>query len=96
MVATQIMQKVQLVESEFTALEASDILKSLIHESINFNKKRRLKLLIGNENCDTSELSNNIQDLSYERRSAKEIITEARRAGLKVTVKAHLEISIEH
>lgn len=94
MVATEVMQKVQLMDCEVTPLEASNVLKNFIDEAINFNKKSRLKLLIGNENADTRQFCGNIENLSYEKQEAKAIIAEARRRGLKVSVKTTLEFTI--
>lgn len=94
MVATEVMQKVQLMNCDVTPLEASDVLKNFIDEAISFNKKSRLKVLIGNENGDTSRFCDNIEALSYEKQEAKAIIAEARRRGLNVSVKVRLDFSI--
>jgi hypothetical protein len=91
---TQVTQKIQLVEGEFSSFEASNLVNKLIGERINANKVKRLHGSIGTEYCDVNQLNCSINDLFNEKRSAQEIIEEARRAGLNVSIKATLEISI--
>jgi hypothetical protein len=94
MVATQVMQKVQLVEGEFSSFEASSLVNTLIGERVNANKIKRLHGSLGTEYCDVNQVNYSINNLLKENRSAQEIIEEAKRAGLNVSVKATLEISI--
>lgn len=94
MINTAIKEQVQLVNSEFRALEASDFLNKVIAESVNMHKAERLKLLIGNEDIDTDWLDNNISYLSYEEKKLKKMIDEAKRTGKKVRINAKVEVTI--
>ena len=69
---TEVVQKVQLIEGQFTPSEAKDLISSLISEKINFHKIQRLGQVIHDENCDTKYSEERIMDLITERKIAKE------------------------
>lgn len=94
MTTTETIQKVKLVNGKFSPSEASDALKNLVHGAVNFNKANRLKVLIGDENNDTSSWCSNIDSLCSNEKTASEIIAEARESGQKVAVKAVLKVSL--
>ncbi|MFT4758174.1 MAG: hypothetical protein ACI9XO_001575 [Paraglaciecola sp.] len=94
MTATETIQKVKLVNGNFSPSEASDAMRNLIQGAINFNKTNRLKLLIEDEGQDTSSLCGNIDSLCGCEETANNIIAEARKSGQKVAVKAFLKVSI--
>lgn len=95
MLLTEVTQKIQLVEGEFTASEASDIVSSLIDEKINFHKLQRLSLCEGNQNANCSYPNARIKELINEKKIAKEFLKEARREGKKVRIDGILNISFE-
>lgn len=78
MVATEVTQKINLIDGKFTPSEASDIIEALIREKINFHKIQRLQSWIGDENCDTEQLSGRIGELVKEKKIAKAFFNEAR------------------
>ena len=94
MVATDFMQKINLVEGKFTPSQASDIIEAFIKERINAHKIQKLQLWIGDVNSKTDHLNEKISELINEKKIAKDLITEARREGVKLSINATLEISI--
>ncbi len=95
MIATEVIQKVQLVEGAFTATEAADVVNALIDEKINFHKIQRWCHNEHDENCDNTYTNARIQELLAEKKRAKEILAEARRSGAKVSINGILEITFE-
>ena len=93
MVATEVLQKVQLVEGEFTPSEASSVVQALIDEKINFHKIQRLCSNIHDEQCDTVYPNNRITELMGEKTKAKEIIAEARALGYDLKIEGTLELT---
>ena len=88
-------QKVQLVQGDFTASEASDVVGSLVDTKINFHKLQNLCLYEGQHNdCDTSYGDGRIRELKEEKAIAKEFIKMARLEGKKVRINGTLEITI--
>lgn len=95
MVTTKVMEQVQLIDGQFKPLDASTLIKKLIGEGINADKIERLKLLIGNENTDTSQIDAHINYLNREEKYIKEIIAEAQKTGRKIGINAKIEIALE-
>lgn len=93
MVLTEVTQKINLIDGQFTPSEASDVMEALIREKINFHKVQRLQLLIGDDNCETEELGGRIAELQKEKQKAKAFFAEARRAGRNVVINGTIEIS---
>lgn len=93
MVATQVVQQINLIDGQFTPSEASDVMEALIREKINFHKVQRLQKLIGDCDCETGELSGRISELIEEKQKAKAFFAEARAAGRNVVINGTLEIS---
>jgi hypothetical protein len=95
MVTTEVLQKIRLVDGQFTPSEASDVVSSLINEKINFHKIQRLGMFIHDEDQDAAELNGRVQELIEERKKAKAIIAEARAKGYNVKINGILEITFE-
>ncbi|NNF35851.1 MAG: hypothetical protein HKN68_17220 [Saprospiraceae bacterium] len=95
MVTTEVLQKIRLVDGQFTPSEASDVVSSLINEKINFHKIQRLGMFIHDEDEDAAELNGRVQELIDERKKAKAIIAEARAKGYNVKINGILEITFE-
>lgn len=95
MVSTEVIQKINLVDGQFTASEASDVVEALIQEKINFHKVQRLQKLIGDCDSETGELSGRISELLKEKQKARHFFAEARKAGRNVVINGTLEISYE-
>lgn len=90
---TEVIQKVQLVEGQFTPSEASDIISALIDEKINFHKLQRLGRTEGNIHADCEYPNNRVKELEDERMIAKEFIKIARKEGQNLRINGTLEIS---
>lgn len=88
--------KVQLVKGDFSPVEASQIILSLINEKINFHKIERLQIWEGNHNCETEPLDKRIEELENEKIIAKEIIEKAKRKGQQIKINGVLEITLLH
>jgi len=94
MMVTDVIQKVQLVEGEFTPSEAQDVVCALINEKINFHKIQRLCLFEGDENADVKYPSGRIAELFEERKTAKAFIKMARERGCSIKINGTLEIEL--
>jgi len=91
---TEVTHKVQLVNGEFTAQEASEVVNSLLNEKISFHRLHRLSLNEANVGCDTSFDGSRISELKQEKEDFKAIYQEANAAGKKVRIKGILEVEI--
>lgn len=94
MTTVDVKHEVKLVDSTFTATEASDVIASLIEQKINFHTLRRLSMSEGDINCDTSYDDSRLSQLIKERKHFKEICREARAAGKRMRVSGMLEIEL--
>ena len=92
---TEVVQKVQLIEGQFTPSEAKDLISSLISEKINFHKIQRLGQVIHDENCDTKYSEERIMDLITERKIAKEFITKSKVKGRNIKIDCVLKITYD-
>lgn len=88
-------QKIQLVEGEFTPSEASDIIINLLNEKINFHKLQRLRDSEGDHHCDTEKLDGRIGALEKEKAIARDYIKRVRSEGKKLKINGVLEITVE-
>jgi hypothetical protein len=87
-------QKIDLINGNFTASEASHIINAVLKVKINFHKLQRLSITEGNE-ADTCEFdSGRIAELMNEQEIAKKFFSQARLEGkkLKMTSTIHIEI----
>ena len=95
MVATEVLQKVELIKGEFTPSEATDIISSLIGEKINFHKIQRLHSWMGDECCDNTTINCRIDELLEEKEKAIQFFREASAAGVNIEIKGDIEISFK-
>ena len=86
--------KLQLVDGEFTATEAFDVINNLINEKINFHKINRLQIFEQDHGADTEHLSKRITELSAGREDLREFILKAKQQGLNVRINGVIEISL--
>lgn len=93
MVRTEVAKEINLINGQFTASEASDVMEALIREKINFHKVQRLQKFIGDCDCETGDLSDRISELMEEKQKAKAFFAEARAAGRNVVINGTLELS---
>ena len=93
MLVKDIIQKVQLVEGQFTADQAGQVITSLLDQKINFHKLNRLGMWIGNHSVDTEYTDLRIKELELEKEVAKELIKEARESGHQLRINGTLEVT---
>ncbi len=94
MTTTEVTHKVKLVDGKFTAMEAKEVINSLIDEKINFHKIHRLALCEGDVNTDTTFDDSRVGQLMREKEDFREVYLEAKRAGKQVRIHGTLEIEI--
>ncbi len=94
MTTAEVTHKVQLVDGKFTAMEAKEVINSLIDEKINFHKIHRLAICEGDMNSDTTYDDSRVGQLIREKESFREIYMEAKQAGKQVRINGILEIEI--
>ncbi|MCB0609750.1 MAG: hypothetical protein H6562_11580 [Lewinellaceae bacterium] len=92
MTATETIQKVLLVNGEFTPSEAAEVIGSLIDQKINFHKIKRLQQWEQDHYADTSTIENRIRELEKEKRAAKAFIRQAQEEGGSFTIHGELRI----
>lgn len=95
MLLTEVQQKVQLVEGQFTPAEALDVITALIDEKINFHKIQRLSTCEGDECADTSYCNERIQELMAEKERARSFIMSAKAEGFNVRINGNLDITFD-
>lgn len=91
---TEVIHKVQLVDGNFTATEALDVINALIKEKINFHKIHRLSMWEGDMDSDTSYDDSRVVQLEKEKIDIKAICQEARLSGKKIRINGILNVEI--
>ncbi len=94
MTTTEVMHKVNLVDGKFTAMEAKEVINSLIDEKINFHKIHRLAMCEGDINTDTTFDDSRVGQLMREKEDFRAIYLEAKKAGKQVKISGILNIEI--
>lgn len=92
---TQVGEKVALVRGSFTPSEASDLLKGLIDEKINFHKLQRLRWCEGYFKADTSYADTRIAELEAEKDKIRSFIRAARASGKMVQISGNITMTLE-
>ena len=87
-------QKVNLVEGEFTAAEAKDVISALIDEKINFHKLQRLSWWEHDLHANTNFPDGRIQELQQEKENFKAYINSLGRSDVKLRIDGKLIVSI--
>lgn len=87
-------QHIKLIDGEFTPIQASDIISSLIKQKINFHKIEGLQHWERDHNSDTKPISNRIKELEKAEKVAKDFIIEMKKQGKKIRIDGHLKISL--
>lgn len=86
-------QKIQLVQGDFTPSDASHVIMSLLDEKINFHKIQRLQVLSGDQKCVTGDLDDRITELEKEKEIARAFISEKRKLGQRLQIDGILTLS---
>ncbi len=88
-------QHVKLVDGEFTPLQATDIVSSLIEQKINFHKVENLQYWEKNHHNDQEPYLKRVKELEEAEKEAKSFLLNKELKGKKIKIKGHLTISIE-
>ena len=91
---TEVTHKVQLVNSDFTATEAQEVVNTLLNEKISFHRLHRLGMTEANTDCDTSFDGSRINELRQEKEDFKAFYKGAFATGKKVRINGILNIEI--
>jgi anionic cell wall polymer biosynthesis LytR-Cps2A-Psr (LCP) family protein len=94
MTTTDVMQKVQLVNSVFTPSEAIDVVNALIKQKINFHKIKMLSMCEGDMNSDITYDNGRVSQLLKEKEEFKAICKEARMNGKKLKISGILDVEM--
>ncbi|NND94466.1 MAG: hypothetical protein HKN45_06330, partial [Flavobacteriales bacterium] len=86
MIVADVIQKVQLVEGQFSPDQAAQVVISLLDQKINFHKLNRLSMWIGNHDLDTEYTDIRIKELEIEKQVAKELVKEAKASGSNLRI----------
>jgi hypothetical protein len=93
MIIKDIIQKVQLVEGQFSPSHANQVITSLLDTKINFHKLIKLSACIGEHEADTEYTDKRIEELQLEKLVAQELIKEARQNGKNIRINGTLELT---
>lgn len=91
---TKTIHKVQLVNGDFTAQEASEVVNSLLNEKISFHRLHRLGKTEANVNCDTSFDGSRIDELKQEKEEFKTFCAEALADVKRVRISGNLNLEV--
>ena len=94
MKTAEVINKLQLVDGEFTTSEASDVINALIKEKINFHKLHRLSIYERYMDTNTDFDDSRISQLQKAQTEFIEICNEARLAGKKIRINGVLNVEI--
>ena len=87
------LQNIQLVKGEFTPSEASDVIRALIDQKINFHKIQRMQLWEGSHDGEMGPLNGRIEELQEEKKNAKKFIAKMRGLGRNIKIDGVLKIT---
>lgn len=87
-----VLQKINLVDGTFTAMEALDVIRGLLDEKINFHKLQRLTITEREQLGNTNFPDGRIKELAQEKIHAKDIVLEAYDKGYQIKIKGTLDI----
>jgi hypothetical protein len=87
-----VIEKIQLVDGEFTPIEALDVIRNLIDEKINFHKVQRLSITEREQYGETGYPDGRIRELMQEKEKAKEALLEAYEKGYQIRINGILEM----
>jgi len=93
MLVQDVIQKVQLVEGQFSPSDAAQVIASLLDTKINYHKLKKLSACIGEEEANTKPVDERIEELELEKRVARELIKEARQSGKNIRINGTLELT---
>lgn len=87
-------KKINLINGQYTPIEASELLMDMFNKNINFNKIQNFSSQI-RYGVDDENALDRIQDLKESLEQTKEILAEAKASQKNVVIKSFLEIEFE-
>lgn len=87
-------QYLKLVDGEFTAVQAIDIVSSLVKQKINYHKIENLQEWEKNHKTNPEPFIKRINELKEANESAKQFIIEMKKLGKNIRIKGNLSISV--
>ena len=94
MVSSAIDHGIELAQGKVTPSEASDLIEALISKRINLYKLQKLQSVIRDEACDTNCIDQKIIELMEEKKAAKDLICEARKMGINLSIDSRIALSL--
>ncbi|AUS04609.1 hypothetical protein [Pseudotamlana carrageenivorans] len=88
-------QKINLINGEYTASEALDIVNSVLKVKINFHKLNRLSITEGNNKDECVYDNGRINELMDAQKTTKEFLSQAQSSGKKIKMHGVIHIEIE-
>lgn len=88
-------QEINLINGDFTASEAADIINEVLKVKINFHKIQRLSITEANSDNNCEYDNNRIHELLNEQEVAKQFFSQARMQGKKLKMTSTINITVE-
>jgi tmRNA-binding protein len=88
------LKTINLIEGQFSASQAADILNAMIDKKINYHKLQRMSITEGNNTDQCVHDSGRIDELLLEKAKIKEIIKEARSQGKTLKINSLINIEV--
>ncbi|ARV11039.1 hypothetical protein [Gilvibacter sp. SZ-19] len=91
---TPVTQKFKLIDGNFTAQEAQDLINALLNEKINFHKLQRLAACEGDLCADTRFPDGRIQELEAEKQHARAFINLKESTQKRFRINGTIELEL--
>ncbi len=84
---------IKLIEGSFSAIEAADVLFSLIANKIKFHNLQMLQIQEGSD-LDNLHSAKRISELKHEKNIVKDMILKARDEGYEIDIYGAIEVKL--
>ena len=88
-------REAQILNGEYTASEARDVISKIIDDQINFCKTQFMSHYEGNHEVGTDYYEKKIADLNYKKQEFKESLSRAKKEGLKISLEGSIKLKFE-
>ncbi len=92
--ATDVLQKINILEGHFSTSEALDVVNQLINVKINHHKLQILSSRIHDETASTEFHEGRIRELEVEKNNLRYYVNRARSEGKLVQMNGKIEIAL--
>ena len=92
---TELLQKVQFVNSSCTASEAIEVISKVIDDQIKFCKIQNPSEWIKDNDCDQNPMNAKIKSLTQRKQELIELTKKAQATGAKLNLCGDFQISLE-